>query len=132
VVDSSWWGALLMCEFWAQLEISIFGGLFQDIRWCVTNFFVPNIWQFNIDMYKSISCINSRELDNGWCIFVLWLSKLWRTWKITKVDPMYEPKGVGQWWIWGNEIMDEPKEVEILGNGWTYHCYFLPKFSLLC
>ncbi len=73
--------------------------------------------------FKGVGQWMETKVDNEW---------IWRTWKITKVDPMYEPKGVGQWWIWGNEIMDEPKEVEILGNGWTYHCYFLPKFSLLC
>ncbi len=48
MVVSLWWEALLVWEFSVQLETCTFGGLFQEVGWCVANFFVPNIWRFNI------------------------------------------------------------------------------------
>jgi hypothetical protein len=49
--------------------------------------------------------------------------------KLQKWTPCMNQRELDNGWTWGNEIMDEPQEAEILGNGWTYHCYFLPKFS---
>ncbi len=43
VLVNSWWKALLVWEFLAQLETNTFRGLFQNARWCVANFFVQNI-----------------------------------------------------------------------------------------
>jgi len=46
----------IVWEFSTQLEKGTFGGSFQGVRWFVVNFFVPNIWLFNIMLVSYILC----------------------------------------------------------------------------
>jgi hypothetical protein len=74
MVVSFWWRTFLTWEFLAQLEIGTFGGLFQGVGWCVVNFFIPNIWQFNIVLgvifftlyrwWNSTSSVNAKGLNS--------------------------------------------------------------------